>query len=115
MPELQKQPTKTLLKIPFVKDKIYAKIREKLINVFGGKVVEVVIGGAALDPEVGNFLKLIKFPYTVGYGMTECGPLIAYDYWETYRAASCGKPVDRMEVKVDSADSEGCKHDARLL
>lgn len=106
MPELQKQPTKTLLKIPFVKDKIYAKIREKLINVFGGKVVEVVIGGAALDPEVGNFLKLIKFPYTVGYGMTECGPLIAYDYWETYRAASCGKPVDRMEVKVDSADPE---------
>ncbi len=106
LPELQKQPTKTLLKIPFVKDRIYAKIREKLINVFGGQVVEVVIGGAALDTEVGNFLKLIKFPYTVGYGMTECGPLIAYDFWDTYRATSCGKPVDRMVVKVDSADPE---------
>lgn len=106
MPELQKQPTKTLLKVPFVREKIYAKIREKLLNVFGGRVVEVVIGGAALDTEVGNFLKLIKFPYTVGYGMTECGPLIAYDYWETYRTASCGKPVDRMEVKVDSPDPE---------
>lgn len=106
LPELQKQPTKTLLKIPFVKDRIYAKIREKLLNVFGGQVVEVVIGGAALDTEVGNFLKLIKFPYTVGYGMTECGPLIAYDFWDTYRATSCGKPVDRMEVKVDSADPE---------
>lgn len=104
LPELQKQPTKTLLKIPFIKDKIYAKVREKLLTVFGGQAVEIVVGGAALDAEVGNFLKLIKFPYTVGYGMTECGPLIAYDYWETYRTASCGKTVDRMEVKVDSDD-----------
>lgn len=104
MPELKKQPVKTLLKIPIIKNRIYAKVRNKLINVFGGNVVEVVIGGAALDVEVGHFLKKIKFPYTIGYGMTECGPLIAYDFWETYREASCGKPVDRIEVKVDSSD-----------
>lgn len=104
LPELSKQPTKTLLKIPFIKDRIYAKVREKLLAVFGGQVIEVVVGGAALDNEVGKFLSMIKFPYTVGYGMTECGPLIAYDFWDTYRPTSCGKPVDRMEVKVDSED-----------
>lgn len=103
-PELQKQPVKTLIKIPFIKDKIYGKIRNKLLTVFGGQMVEVVIGGAALDPTIGKFLTRIKFPYTVGYGMTECGPLISYDYWETYHIGSCGKPVDRMEVKIDSAD-----------
>lgn len=102
--ELNKQPTKTLIKIPIIREKIFAKIREKLITVFGGKVVQVVVGGAALDSTVGNFLSRIKFPYTVGYGMTECGPLIAYDFWETYRATSCGKPVGRMQVKIDSPD-----------
>lgn len=103
-PELNKQPLKTLLKLPIIKNKIYAKVCQKLLSVFGENLVEVVIGGAALDPKVGDFLTRIKFPYTVGYGMTECGPLIAYDYWQTYRAASCGKPVDRMEVKVDSTN-----------
>lgn len=102
LPELNKQPVKTLLKLPVIKEKIYAKVRQKLIDVFGGRIVEVVIGGAALDTKVGDFLTRIRFPYTVGYGMTECGPLVAYDYWETYRATSCGLPVDRMEVKIDS-------------
>lgn len=104
--ELNKQPTKTLIKIPFVKEKIFSKVKDKLISVFGGQVVEIVVGGAALDSEVGKFLSKIKFPYTVGYGMTECGPLISYDFWETYRATSCGKPVDRMEVKIDSPDPQ---------
>lgn len=104
MPELQKQPVKTLLKLPIIKERIHAKICNKLVEAFGGKIVEVVIGGAALDPEVGHFLQKIKFPYTVGYGMTECGPLIAYDYWETYKETSCGKPVDRMETRIDSPD-----------
>lgn len=105
-PELNKQPVKTLLKVPIVRDQIYEKIKDKLLAVFGEKIVEVVIGGAALDPTIGKFLTRIKFPYTIGYGMTECGPLISYEYWDTYRMASCGKPVDRMEVKIDSTDPE---------
>lgn len=104
--ELNKQPTKTLIKIPIIKEKIFSKVKDKLISVFGGQVVEIVVGGAALDSEVGKFLSRIKFPYTVGYGMTECGPLISYDFWDTYRATSCGKPVDRMEVKIDSPDPQ---------
>ena len=102
--ELDKQPTKTLLKLPIIKNRIHAKVREKLVSIFGSKLNEVIIGGAALNSEVGEFLSRIKFPYTVGYGMTECGPLITYEYWSTYKATSCGRIVDRMEVKIDSAD-----------
>lgn len=105
-PEFKKQPVKTMLIIPFLKKKVYKKVADKLIPMFGNKLVEVVIGGAALNKEVGQFLTDIKFPYTVGYGMTECGPLISYEYWETYKMGSCGKPVDRMEVKIDSANPQ---------
>ncbi|MDU1892277.1 MAG: AMP-binding protein [Dysgonomonas sp.] len=105
-PQFKKQPVKTLLKLPFTRKKIYKKVSEKLLPVFGNKLVEVVIGGAALNKEVGTFLSEIKFPYTVGYGMTECGPLISYEYWETYKAGSCGRPVDRMTVKIDSSNPE---------
>lgn len=105
-PELQKQPTKFLLKIPFFRKMIYKKISQSLLPIFGNKMVEVVIGGAALNKEVGAFLTEIKFPYTVGYGMTECGPLIAYEYWETYKPESCGQTVDRMQVRVDSENPE---------
>ncbi|GAB6012046.1 AMP-binding protein [Viscerimonas tarda] len=104
--ELNKQPVKTLLKLPVVKNKIYKQVLDKLMVVFGGNLIELVIGGAALNKEVGDFLTKINFPYTVGYGMTECGPLISYDYWATYRPASCGKIIDRMEVKIDSPDQE---------
>lgn len=103
-PEIEKQPTKTLLKLPFLKSIVHKKIQGKLVDLFGGQIHEVVIGGAALNKEVGEFLSLIKFPYTVGYGMTECGPLIAYEYWSKYAPASCGKVVGRMEVKIDSPD-----------
>lgn len=103
---MKKQPVKTLIKIPIIKERIYTKVRNQLLSVFGEQLVEVVVGGAALDPEVGNFLTRIKFPYTVGYGMTECGPLVSYEYWETYRATSCGRPVDRMEVYIESSDQE---------
>lgn len=105
-PELRKQPAKTLVKIPFIKNKIYEKIRQKLVSSFGNKLDEVVIGGAALNKEVGDFLSKIRFPYTVGYGMTECGPLISYEYWSTYVATSCGKIVDRMQIKIDSPDPQ---------
>ncbi|MFT4221374.1 AMP-binding protein [Dysgonomonas sp.] len=105
-PELKKQPVKTLLLLPPFKKMIYKKIAEKLVPVFGNKLVEVVIGGAALNKEVGDFLSAIKFPYTVGYGMTECGPLISYEYWETYKAGSCGRAVDRMSIRIESANPE---------
>lgn len=105
-PQLKKQPVKTLIKIPFFRKKVYKKIAEKLVPVFGNKLVEVVIGGAALNKEVGAFLTDIRFPYTVGYGMTECGPLISYEYWETYKQGSCGRPVDRMNVRIESSNME---------
>lgn len=102
--ELKKQPVKTLIKLPFFKQKIHKTIREKLVGTFGTNLKEVVIGGAALNAEVGNFLTTIKFPYTVGYGMTECGPLVSYEYWETYKPESCGRIVDRMQIRVDSSN-----------
>ncbi|MEN9920079.1 MAG: hypothetical protein RL662_2515 [Bacteroidota bacterium] len=113
-PELNKQPAKTLLKIPFARERIYAKVRHQLLNTFGGQLVEVVIGGAGLDNTVGEFLTRIKFPYTVGYGMTECGPLISYDFWDTYRKTSCGIPVERMEVKIDSPDPQNIAGEIRV-
>ena len=67
---------------------------------------ELIIGGAALNKEVEQFLKKINFPFTVGYGMTECGPLISYAPWEQSRATSCGKIVDRMQARIDSSDPE---------
>jgi long-chain acyl-CoA synthetase len=77
-----------------------------LIDFFGGNLVEVVIGGAALNKEVEKFLRFIHFPYTVGYGMTECSPLIAYAYWTEFKEQSCGKIVDRMEAKIDSSNPQ---------
>ncbi|MDH6354569.1 long-chain acyl-CoA synthetase [Dysgonomonas sp. PH5-45] len=103
-PQLEKQPVRTLLKIPGVRSIMYRKIKNKMMDTFGGNLVEVVIGGAALSKEVGDFLSKIKFPYTVGYGMTECGPLVTYEYWASYKAGSCGRAVDRLEIKVDSPD-----------
>lgn len=105
-PEFKKQPAKILLKIPYFRKKIYKKVADKIIPLFGNKLVEVVIGGAALNKEVGAFLTEIRFPYTVGYGMTECGPLVTYEYWETYKPGSCGRLVDRMEMYIDSSDKE---------
>lgn len=103
-PKLKVGPTKTLIKIPVLNAIVYNKIRKALIDTFGNTVDEVVIGGAALNPEVERFLRKIKFPYTVGYGMTECGPLISYAYWSEFKERSCGKTVDRMEVRIDSED-----------
>jgi long-chain acyl-CoA synthetase len=105
-PEFEKQPVKTMLHIPFLRKRIYKKVADKITPLFGNKLVEVVIGGAALNKEVGQFLSDIRFPYTVGYGMTECGPLVSYEYWETYKPESCGRPVDRMQIKVDSQNPE---------
>ncbi len=107
-PQLQKKSIQFLLKIPFLKEKVYKKIHDSLTESFGGKFKEVVIGGAALNPEVEHFLKRINFKFSTGYGMTECGPLISYDGWRTRKVGTTGKVVDTLEVKIekDSPDSE---------
>ena len=105
-PALRKQPLLTLFKLPIVKLFVRKKIRKQLIDFFGGQVGEFVIGGAALNGEVERFLMSIKFPFTVGYGMTETSPLISYCSWKEFRHQTCGKPVDRMEVKIDSNNPE---------
>lgn len=104
--EINKQPIKSLIKVPIVNIFIRKKIKKKLINFFGGNLVEVVVGGAAINKEVERFLRFINFPYTVGYGMTECSPLIAYAYWSEFKEQSCGRIVDRMEAKIDSSNPE---------
>lgn len=105
-PTLNKPFIKLLTKIPFVNRKIYDKVRAQMIDAFGGNLKQLIIGGAALSKEVENFLLKIRFPYTVGYGMTECGPLIAYCFWDTQKQGSCGRIVDRMEARIDSPDPE---------
>jgi long-chain acyl-CoA synthetase len=106
LPKLQTPTMKILLKVPIINDKIKASVRQKVIDAFGGRFYEVVVGGAAFNQDVEKFLRMIDFPYTVGYGMTECGPIICYEDWEKFKMASCGKAVDRMEVKILSPDPE---------
>ncbi len=103
-PQLEKPLIKLLLKVPYIDGKVRDMIATKLNESFGGKFGEVVIGGAAINKDVEEFLRSIKFRYTVGYGMTECGPLIAYEQWDTFKQGSVGRVVDRMEVRIDSAD-----------
>lgn len=103
-PMLEKPWVRLLLKLPYFDEKLLGKIREGLIQAFGGEVRELIIGGAALNGDVERLLVRVGFPYTVGYGMTECGPLIAYVPWEKRKEGSCGRVVQRVEVKVDSPD-----------
>ncbi|MDR1881212.1 MAG: AMP-binding protein [Prevotella sp.] len=105
LPKIEKPAIKMALKIPIVKDQIYAKIRKGMMEGLGGNFHEVIIGGAALNQEVEAFLYKIKFPFTVGYGMTECAPLIAYDHNYDFIPTSCGKILDNiMEARIDSDD-----------
>lgn len=105
-PLLEKPLMKMLLMVPFVDDHLLGKVKEKLHETFGGNLQELIIGGAALNKDVENFLRRIGFPATVGYGMTECGPLIAYAPADENRIGSCGRVVDRMEAKVESPDPQ---------
>lgn len=104
LPKLQTPTMKILLRVPIINDKIKTAVREQVINAFGGNFEAVIIGGAAFNQEVEQFLKMIDFPYTIGYGMTECGPIICYEDWKKFKPGSCGKAVPRMEVKVLSPD-----------
>jgi len=104
LPALEKPVVKFLLKVPGIQLLLYKKVRASLVDVFGGNFMEIVIGGAPLNHEVEAFFRKIKFPFTIGYGMTECGPLISYEPWNTFRRSSAGRLVDRMEVRIDSKD-----------
>jgi len=104
LPTLQKPIMKVLLHIPGISTIILKKIRGKLVATFGGRFFEIVVGAAPLSSDVEKFFKRIKFPFTIGYGMTECGPLISYEAWNKIMPSSAGRIVDRMEVRIDSED-----------
>jgi long-chain acyl-CoA synthetase len=103
-PAIQKPLVKALWYTPLVNIPIRKKVYKQLMNAFGGKLEILIIGGAALNEDVERCLRQIKFPYTVGYGMTECAPLVCYEHWSKYAFRSCGKGIDRLEIKVDSPD-----------
>ena len=105
-PTLDKPVVKFLTKIPGVNKIIYNKVKDGLVSAFGGEVLEFIMGGAALNPEVEKLFKKIHFPYLVGYGMTEACPLLAYEHWTKYVPGSCGKAVDVAEVRIESEDPE---------
>lgn len=104
-PQLNKRTMKLAMSVPLLNDRIYAQINKKLTDALGGRFREVIVGGAAMNQEVADFLYKIKFPYTIGYGMTECGPLISYDNHKEYVLTSCGQILKGiMEVRIDSED-----------
>ncbi|HOK26886.1 MAG TPA: AMP-binding protein [Bacteroidales bacterium] len=106
LPVISKPHMKLLLSIPGINKLLYKKIREKLEHSFGGRFKELVIGGAAFNPDTEKFFRKIGFRFTVGYGMTECGPLISYASWDTTELGASGRPVDTLEVKIDSPNPE---------
>lgn len=106
LPMISKGTMRWTLAVPFLDSLIYSKIRKKLIDAFGGEFEEVIVGGAPLNHEVEEFLHKIKFPFTVGYGMTECGPLISYTPWRKFIVGSSGKTLPIMESKIESPDPE---------
>ncbi len=103
-PKIKKPFVRELWYLPGVGGKLRKKVHDAVMNAFGGNLKHLIIGGAALNHDVEKCLKQIKFPYTVGYGMTECGPILGYEAWDKFVERSCGKAVDRMEVSIDSAD-----------
>lgn len=105
-PKIQNNRMRLLLNMPVVNRKVNHKICEQVKNAFGGKFYEIIVGGAAFNQEVEQFLQQIGFPYTVGYGATECAPIICYADYTEFVPGSCGKAVVNMEVKIDSADPE---------
>ncbi len=106
LPALEKPLMKFLLALPVISGLIGQKVNRKLTETFGGNFREVVIGGAPLSEDVEKFFKKIGFRFTVGYGMTECGPLISYEKWAKIPYRSCGKVVDRMQIRIDKSDTD---------
>ncbi len=108
VPQISKAPVSWVLKVPYLDEVVLGKIREKLIAAFGGEFSQIIIGGAPLNAEVEAFLRRIKFPVTIGYGMTETAPLISFTKWNEFRPNSCGQVLDGlMEAKIDNPDANG--------
>ena len=103
-PILEKEGVRVLMKLPVLSQMVMNKIREELVNAFGGEFYQVIIGGAAFNKEVEAFFKKIGFPVTVGYGMTECAPIISYDVWNVEKLYACGKAAPNLEIRIDSSD-----------
>lgn len=106
LPKLETLKMRFLMRLPVINDKIKATVRDHMIQGFGGNFYEVIVGGAAFNQEVEKLLKSIDFQYTVGYGMTECGPIICYEDYHKFVPGSCGKAAPRMEVRIDSEDPQ---------
>lgn len=104
LPKLSTPLMKTLLAIPGIRNLIYSKVRRQLIEALGGNLRQLILGGAAVSDDVENLLRKIRFPFTIGYGMTECAPLITYEWWETQRPHSCGRLCAGMEARILSDD-----------
>jgi long-chain acyl-CoA synthetase len=104
LPTLEKPIMKVALAIPGLSGIILKKVREKMVETFGGRFFEIVIGGAPMSTDVEKFFRRIHFPFTIGYGMTECGPLISYAAWDKTMPSSAGQLVDRMEMRIESED-----------
>jgi long-chain acyl-CoA synthetase len=111
-PKLKTGSMKLLLALPGIRNIIYSKVKEQLLSAFGGEVKQLILGGAAMSSDVEDFLRCIKFPFTVGYGMTECAPLVTYAWWADQRPHSCGRLCDGMAARVDSPDPQ---HEAGVL
>ncbi len=103
-PKIQNNRMRLLLSMPVISKKVRQMICKEVVKAFGGELYEVIIGGAAFNQEVESFLKKIEFPYTVGYGATECAPIICYRDWQTFAQGSCGQAAYHMEVKINSSD-----------
>ena len=105
-PQIQNNRMKLLLNMPMINKKVKEKIRDQVYEAFGGNLYQIIVGGAALNKEIEAFLKDINFPFTVGYGATECAPIICYSDWKTFVEGSCGRAVLHQQVRIDSADPE---------
>jgi len=105
-PIIEKPGIRVLVKIPGLNQIVFSKVRKELLSSFGGRFYEVILGGAAFNKEVEEFMHKIKFPFTVGYGMTECAPILAYENWDTARLYSCGRPARFLQIKIDSSDPQ---------
>lgn len=102
LPILKKPAMRLLTHTPGLNRVIYGKVRKQLLTTFGGNLRSIILGGAALNPSIEKIMRKVKLPYTVGYGMTECAPLLSYAAWDTFKAGSCGRAVDGLELRIDS-------------
>ena len=102
LPVLNKPLMKCLTKVPLLSKVIYGKVRKQLLTTFGGNLRSIILGGAALNPKIEKVMRKVHLPYTVGYGMTECAPLLSYAPWESFKAGSCGRSVEGLTLRIDS-------------